>query len=71
MQGQSKIEPIIRMRDAAETLGVSVSGLRNMIARGDGPPAVRIGNLIGFRRDALEQWIRSREIPRQRELTAA
>ncbi len=71
MNDQPKIEPVIRMRDAAETLGVSVSGLRNMLARGDGPPAVRIGKLIGFRRDELDQWIRSSSIPRPKELNAA
>jgi len=71
MQNETALDSVIRMREAAQTLGVSVSGLRNIIARGDGPRPVRVGRLLGFRRNELEAWLKSQTVAPTDELTAA
>jgi hypothetical protein len=30
--------------------------------KGSGPPFVVVGRLVGYRRDAVREWIRSREV---------
>ena len=40
-------------RAAAALLGVSVKGLEAMRARGNGPPFIRVGNRVRYRRSDL------------------
>jgi excisionase family DNA binding protein len=71
MDKQMTVDPVIRIRDAAQILGISVGGLRNLVNRGDGPPALRIGHLIGFRKTDLEEWLRARAMTSASESAAA
>lgn len=47
--------------EAAELLGYKVSTLRNWSAMRKGPPRVRVGRRIFYRREALLAWLESHE----------
>lgn len=46
----------------AKQLGVVERTTRNMRARGDGPPYVKIGNRVYYSVDGIRKWLESREI---------
>jgi excisionase family DNA binding protein len=46
---------------AAAIIGVSKRHLEKIIARGEGPPVVRLGRRAIIRRISLERWLDERE----------
>ncbi len=54
--------------DLALELGVSVDTLRRWEARRTGPPCVRAGRKVYYRRDAVQDWLEDQEqtAPRRR-----
>jgi excisionase family DNA binding protein len=51
----------LTMEEAAEALRVSRRHLHKLMTDGDGPPVVRLGRRKIIRREALQQWLMSRE----------
>jgi len=49
--------------ELAEGLKKTVRSVDRLILIGEGPPYVQIGNTKLFRREAVAQWLRSRETP--------
>jgi hypothetical protein len=47
----------------AGALARTIRTIDRMMLHGDGPPATRIGRTTLFRRDAVLEWLRSRETP--------
>jgi excisionase family DNA binding protein len=52
---------LLSMNTAAEILGISRRHLAFMLARGDGPPVVRLGSRVLIRPDSLAAWLDQRE----------
>lgn len=52
----------LNVEEAAAYLGVSKSWLYNMWQRGDGPPRSKIAGRTLVSIEALEGWVRSREM---------
>ena len=51
-------DPVYRLRQAADYLGVTEQTMRQWRLRGQGPQATRIGpRLVGFRRSELEKFL--------------
>ena len=49
----------------AEYLGTTPAGVYSMRHRGEGPPSIKIGGRIRFRKDAVDEWLDSQiEAPR-------
>lgn len=49
---------ILRERDVADRLGISVSSLRRMRVRGDGPPSLELGVRVRrWRESDVEAWL--------------
>jgi excisionase family DNA binding protein len=51
----------LSIKGAAEEVGISPRHLRRLIAKQEGPPLVRLGNRTVIRRQALAEWLKSRE----------
>ena len=74
MQHQTEPEPgkaallsgWITRTDLAEALGVTVDTLGRWEARRFGPPCVRAGRRVLYRRRAVEDWLAAQELPRAR-----
>lgn len=45
----------------AAILGVSARSVHQMVRRGEGPPAVKIGNLTRFSVGAINRWLAGEE----------
>ncbi len=54
----------ISRRDLADALGVTVDTLGRWEARRAGPPCVRAGRKVLYRRRAVEDWLAAQEMPR-------
>jgi excisionase family DNA binding protein len=53
-----KIERMfLNLREVADMLGITPAALRERLRRGTGPPAVRTGRSIVFKRTELEEWM--------------
>jgi len=52
---------LLSMNTAAEILGVSRRHLAFLMARGDGPPVVRLGGRVLIRPESLSSWLDERE----------
>ena len=52
--------------DLALELGLSVDTLRRWEARRFGPPCVRAGRKVYYRRDAVQDWLQQQELPSPR-----
>jgi predicted DNA-binding transcriptional regulator AlpA len=52
---------LLRAKETARLLKVSLSWLAKARMRGDGPPYIRIGRSIRYAEAALFQWMRSRQ----------
>lgn len=48
--------------EAARFLGVSPETLPQWRVRGNGPPFVRVGRRVVYRRATLERWLQEREV---------
>lgn len=47
--------------ELAERLAVSRGTLANWRVRGSGPPFIRVGRRIRYRREAVDEWLARRE----------
>jgi len=56
------IEGLLTEKQTAEALHVEYTTLRNWASRREGPPRIVIGKSIFYRYEALNAWIKSREI---------
>ena len=48
--------------EAAAALKVSRRHLQSLLAKGEGPPVIRLGRRRIIRRDALNHWLAEREV---------
>lgn len=48
---------IMSPKEAAEYIGRSVSTLREWRKSGEGPPWIRRGRIIEYRRDKIDEWL--------------
>ncbi len=56
----------ITRKDLAEALSVTVDTLGRWEARRFGPPCVRAGRMVLYRRRAVQDWLDAQEMPRAR-----
>ena len=61
----------LSLHEVARQLRMSVKTASRRIAAGDFPPHIKLGRLVLFRRQAVTEWLRSREsatgiVPRKR-----
>lgn len=54
----------ITRKDLAEALSVTVDTLGRWEARRFGPPCVRAGRMVLYRRRAVQEWLDAQETPR-------
>jgi predicted DNA-binding transcriptional regulator AlpA len=54
----------IGRHDLARELGLSVDTLGRWEARRIGPPCVRAGRRVFYRRSAVQDWLQAQEMPR-------
>ncbi|MGM7422475.1 helix-turn-helix transcriptional regulator [Cellulosimicrobium sp. CpK407] len=55
-------EPLVDAAWVGRVLGVSRSTVYEYVARGDGPPAYRLGKHIRFQRADVLQWVADRKV---------
>jgi predicted DNA-binding transcriptional regulator AlpA len=55
-------EDLLHERDAAKILNLSVYWLRRKRWEGSGPPYVKLGRAVRYKRGALRQWINDHQI---------
>lgn len=60
MEADEKVTVSLRPREAAKALGVSARTLWTWTKR-FGIPHVRVGNVVLYPVDALQEWLRQRE----------
>jgi predicted DNA-binding transcriptional regulator AlpA len=55
------LDPVITLKQAANTTGLSVATLRRLIDRGQGPAVTQLSERrLGFRESHLTKWLNSR-----------
>lgn len=54
---QGRPDPLLSLEDVSEWLGVSPRTLYNWRHRGGGPPALRIGRHLRYRREDVQAWV--------------
>lgn len=54
-------DDILTLAEAADTLRISRRHLAKLLAKGRGPPTIRLGRRALVRRIALDQWLASAE----------
>ena len=54
----------ISRKDLADALSVTVDTLGRWEARRFGPPCVRAGRMVLYRRRAVQDWLAAQEMPR-------
>ena len=57
--GNASAENLLSLAEASIILGVSPFTLRTWLAKGSGPPHLRVGRLIKIRRASLEAWLKT------------
>jgi len=62
MQQPTSITDVMTESETAEHIGISLSGLRKWRNDGSGPPYVRLGRLIRYRRTVVEEWLERRTV---------
>jgi excisionase family DNA binding protein len=55
--GTGEIERLLTTGDLSEYVGIPVTTLYHWRMRGEGPPAIRVGKHLRFRRADVEQWL--------------
>jgi len=62
MAGSLPPEPLtLSLDDLAASIGVSRRHLHQLLARGEGPPTIRLGRRRLVRREAADAWLKARE----------
>jgi excisionase family DNA binding protein len=56
------LDPLLSVEEVAHLLGVAVATIYTWRYRKVGPPAIRIGRHLRFRRRDLAQWLREQEV---------
>jgi excisionase family DNA binding protein len=51
------LEGLLTMKELAAYLNVSVSTIKDWRGRGEGPPALRVGGSLRWRREDIEAWL--------------
>jgi excisionase family DNA binding protein len=64
-RGQSRDEWLLSPEDVAAILGVPKSTLYAWRYRGEGPPSLRVGKHIRYRREDVREWIERQTTPRK------
>ncbi|GHE05416.1 regulatory protein MerR [Defluviimonas sp. 20V17] len=65
-QAASLLIGLISRVALARDLGLTVDTLRRWEARRAGPPCVRVGRAVYYRRDAVRDWLQLQEVPTPR-----
>lgn len=52
-----EIEPLMSARELSATIKVGVNTLHVWRRRGEGPPAIKVGGSIRYRRADVERWL--------------
>jgi len=55
--GDVKVPRLLRIREVAKLTGVQPWRLYELIARGEGPPHLRLGKTLRIPEDTLVRWI--------------
>lgn len=63
-QSDGVLDDWISRAGLAKELGVSVDTLGRWETRRMGPPCIRLGRRVYYRKDAVRQWLRERETKR-------
>jgi excisionase family DNA binding protein len=58
----SPLEPLLTVEDVAGYLGVPLKTLYAWRYRRQGPPGLRVGRHVRYRRCDLEEWVRERVV---------
>jgi len=53
---------LLSQADLASQLQVSIRTLNRWHALRKGPPRIKVGGFIGYRRDALQKWLQANEL---------
>jgi prophage regulatory protein len=62
MAMQEKVQQILRPREVAERLGLSVTTVWRLRKRGELPPPIRVSpGAVGWRADEIDAWLGARE----------
>lgn len=61
MNADNTLNETLTISEAADFIRVSRRHLQKLMADGDGPPVVQLGRRKIIRREALRQWLVSRE----------
>jgi hypothetical protein len=64
MTGATLLSGWISRKDLADALSVTVDTLGRWEARRIGPPCVRAGRMVLYRRKAVQDWLAAQEMPR-------
>ncbi len=54
-------DKLLSVKDVALRLGVRPAKVYQMAQLGEGPPSIRLGKLIKYRPEALEEWLKEQE----------
>lgn len=57
----SQNDMLIDVKETARLLGVRPRTVYHMLKTDDGPPHIRLGGLIKFRRQSVEAWLEEQE----------
>lgn len=61
-KGAEQLDPIFDIGKLSQFMGISISTVYRMRARGeDLPPAFKVGSQLRWRASTVEAWIRDRE----------
>jgi excisionase family DNA binding protein len=60
VSGTEELDQLLSPQDLAEYLGVPLGTLYHWRTQGNGPPGLRVGRFLRYRRSDVEAWIRDR-----------
>lgn len=59
--GAGDPDDLLTTKDVAAWFGVSKQWLEINRSKGDGPPFIKLGRMVRYRRDAVLQWLDERQ----------
>jgi excisionase family DNA binding protein len=57
IEGEKKLDRVMRLREVATSLGVCVRSVRRMTDRGELPHLVRVGRAVGLMQSDIEAFL--------------